>query len=81
MPNKVLAYECKHCGILKRSLKVCERHELACLQNPDARNCVRCAHMVERNGTRVCAERLLKCSVAVSAHCKLFQEREDAANE
>lgn len=77
MPNKILAYECKHCGAIKRSYNVCARHELACLKNPEARNCVRCANMVNRNGVNVCAERLLKCSVAISAHCKEFVKRED----
>lgn len=81
MATKVLAYECKHCGALKRTKKLCERHELSCLHNPEARNCVRCANMVWQGNKRICAEKLIQCNAASSAHCDKFIKKEDIKYE
>ena len=76
MAVRTLAYECKYCGTLKRSKHICERHELTCFQNPDAKNCVRCKHVFKGNAGRVCIVTGKRCSVAVSASCKHFDRRQ-----
>lgn len=76
MATRTLAYECKFCGALKRSKGICERHELTCFQNPDAKNCLLCAHKVDSINGRFCAATGKRCSVAVSASCRLFVGRE-----
>ena len=76
MATRTLAYECKYCGALKRTKLICERHELTCFQNPDAKNCVLCANMRNSAEGRVCAVSGKRCSVAVSANCEDFARRE-----
>ena len=80
MATRTLAYECKYCGALKKTKNVCERHELTCFENPEAKNCILCEHMM-RSTTRgrVCTVTGKRCSVAVSASCEHFARRE--ANE
>lgn len=75
MATRTLAYECKYCGALKRTKTICERHELTCFQNPEARNCVLCAHKKETKQGRSCAVTGKRCSVAVSANCEHFTRR------
>lgn len=77
MATRTLAYECQYCGTLKRTKNVCERHELTCLQNPDAKNCIRCQHMRDGESGRVCFVTGKRCSVAVSASCGYFDRRHD----
>lgn len=72
MATRTLAYECKYCGALKRTKNVCERHELTCFQNADARNCLLCQNMTYKDKSRVCKLTDKKCSVAVSASCEHF---------
>ena len=72
MATRTLAYECKYCGTLKKNKNICERHELTCFENPEAKNCVLCQHMTTLNGGRVCAVSGKRCSVAVSASCQDF---------
>lgn len=79
MATRTLAYECKYCGALKRTKNVCERHELTCFQNPDAKNCVLCRHMVNGGSGRVCAVTTKRCSVAISATCDSFARRDTNA--
>lgn len=76
MPNKVLAYQCKFCGALKRSFGICQRHEYSCLQNPNARNCLLCEHMVVENREARCSVKNKKCTSAVSGHCDSFVRME-----
>lgn len=76
MATRTLAYECKYCGALKRTKVICERHELTCFQNPDAKNCVLCQHMRQSYHGRVCSVTGKRCSVAVSANCEHFARRE-----
>lgn len=76
MAVRTLAYECKYCGALKKTKNICERHELTCFQNPDAKNCVLCVHKMEGPKGRVCAETGKRCSVAVSATCDHFLRRD-----
>lgn len=77
MAVRTLAYECKYCGALKKTKTICERHEITCLQNPDAKNCVRCARIDKKDGISVCGVTGKKCSVAVSASCEMFVRREN----
>ena len=79
MAVRTLAYECTYCGTLKKSKKVCENHEIACLSNPNAKNCVRCQHMKATEKGKICGLSGKRCSVAVSAHCGDFARR--VANE
>lgn len=79
MATRTLAYECKYCGTLKRTKNVCERHELTCFQNPDAKNCILCRNMEQTGAGRVCKVTGKRCSVAVSANCEHFVRR--TANE
>lgn len=75
MATRTLAYECKYCGMLKRTKNVCERHEITCFKNPDARNCMLCVNMEQKGKVRVCAVTGKRCSVAVSASCEYFLRR------
>lgn len=75
MATRVLAYECKYCGAIKRTKNVCERHELTCFENPKAQNCILCEHMADSSNGRVCAVNGKRCSVAISASCKDFSRR------
>ena len=79
MATRTLAYECKYCRALKRSKNVCERHELTCFQNPDAKNCILCEHKTQVNGVKICGITHKRCSVAISATCEHFNRRK--ANE
>lgn len=76
MATRVLSYECKYCGALKRTLKTCLRHEATCLQNPNAKNCVICENMKVEEGVKICGITGKRCSVAVSAKCKHFSKRD-----
>ena len=77
MATRTLAYECQYCGTLKRTKNVCERHELTCFQNPDAKNCLLCQHREGGPKSRVCAVTGKRCSVAISATCEYFIGRTD----
>ena len=76
MATRTLAYECKYCRALKRSKNVCERHELTCFENPDAKNCILCINRKDSPSGRVCAVTGKRCSVAVSATCEHFIRRD-----
>lgn len=74
MAKRVLAWECRYCGAIKKSETICERHERTCLKNPDARNCIVCQH----SGTNVPGGSLRcrkgkTCSRATSAKCEYFK--------
>lgn len=76
MATRTLAYECKYCGALKKSKTICERHELTCFSNPDAKNCVLCRNAIDGEKGRVCKVTGKRCSVAVSAQCEDFARRD-----
>ena len=77
MATRTLAYECKYCGALKRTKNVCERHEMTCFENPEAKNCLLCSNMTYRGKGRICGVTSKRCSVAVSATCKDFVRKEN----
>ena len=77
MATRTLAYECKYCGALKRTKNVCERHELTCFQNPDAKNCMLCENIRASAAGKVCVVTGKRCSVAVSANCEHFARRDN----
>ena len=77
MATRTLAYECKYCGTLKKTKNVCERHELTCFENPDAKNCLMCNHVVSSTKGRVCKVTGKRCSSAVSATCEHFDRRDN----
>lgn len=47
MARRVLAWECRYCGALKKNENICVRHELSCLENPEAKNCYFCIHSLK----------------------------------
>lgn len=74
MAKRVLAYECRYCGALKKSEKICLRHEIGCTKNPNRKNCMDCVYRDdERN---LCEMRGVQCSRAVSAYCEDYMRRE-----
>lgn len=75
MAIRTLAYECIHCGTLKKSKNICERHEKTCLCNPEAKNCIRCINISKGENGLVCSVTNKRCSVAVSADCEHFIRR------
>lgn len=77
MATRTLAYECKYCGALKRTKNVCERHEITCFQNPDAKNCILCENRVDSDKGSICSLTGKRCSVAVSASCEHFARRKE----
>ena len=81
MARRILAWECRHCGSIKKSEYICQRHEKACLSNPDARNCILCVHsrsinigdgIIDKSMQLVCRQTDRICSTAVSANCPYF---------
>lgn len=73
MALRVLAYQCKYCGALKKTKNTCERHEIACLSNPNAKNCMLCRHRTTHENKRVCGLSGKLCSSSVSANCTAFE--------
>lgn len=72
MARRILAWECKYCGAIKKSETICERHEKTCLKNPDARNCIVCKHSYNRDVKISCCKGKV-CSRATSAKCEYFE--------
>lgn len=70
MARRVLAWECKYCGALKKSEKICKRHEIGCNKNPDRKNCLDCIHKCGNE----CSKRKIMCSKAVSAYCTDYEK-------
>ena len=76
MARRVLAWECRHCGAIKKTENICRRHEITCLKNPDARNCILCQHSIAKSGTReLLCQKGKKCSQAISAKCEHFNRK------
>lgn len=73
MVRQILAWQCRYCGGVKKTKHIAERHEITCLQNPDAKNCVLCVNSITDPGFLFCSVRGIKCSSAVSASCEQFQ--------
>ena len=77
MALRVLANQCKYCEALKKTKNTCERHEIACLSNPNAKNCMLCGHRTTRENKRVCGISGKLCSSSVSANCSdIVRERD-----
>ena len=80
MARRVLAYECRHCGAIKKTEKICLRHEKACLKNPESRNCILCQHSIPNSGSsKLLCQKGKACSQAISANCEHFV-RKNVAN-
>lgn len=78
MPRRVIAYQCAYCGVLKKSENICFRHELSCLSNPQAQNCLLCKHQtVDWNDTKKCIVRGCTCTTATSARCSYYESKDD----
>ena len=73
MAKRVLAYECKYCGTLKKSQTIAERHEITCMKGTDPRNCSVCENsFLTQDGLK--CRKGIKCSSAVSAKCEYFRK-------
>lgn len=70
MARRVLAWQCRYCGALKKSEKICLRHEIGCIKNPNRKNCMDCAYSDFE--THNCTKRGVPCSRAVSAYCEEY---------
>lgn len=78
MARRVLAWQCKYCGEIKKSETIAVRHELTCVKNPDARNCMVCAYSVGSENTReLLCQKGKTCSRAVSAKCEHFKRKKN----
>lgn len=67
----IVAYQCDYCGTIKRTKKVMQNHELTCMKNPNAINCLKCVNA--KDGKCVITSK--KCSKAVSAICGKFKSK------
>lgn len=84
MARRVLAWECRYCGQIKKTENICMRHEKTCLKNNDAHNCILCERSYYSSldddklvGTRLMCQEGKKCSQATSADCKYFKRKND----
>lgn len=82
MARRILAWECKYCGAIKKNETIALRHEVTCLKNPDARNCILCIFSFrnEQMNKLVCRKGKI-CSRAISASCEYFRRKEEDAQE
>lgn len=78
MARQVLAWQCKFCGTIKKTEAVCLRHEKACTDNPDAKNCMFCKYSYKDTDDNVlkCNKRKIQCTRAVSANCEYFKRKD-----
>lgn len=85
MAKQITVYECEYCGVWKKGLMIAERHERACLDNPNGKNCTICKHsknirvtdddnFVSRN-VLMCPKLKKTCSRAMSGNCNSFEEK------
>lgn len=79
MARRILMWECEYCGKVKKTEKICKRHEAACLCNPDSKNCLLCKHMIDTTPKR-CAVRRCFCSTAVSSNCDHYDPKDTLFN-
>lgn len=86
MARRILAWECRYCGAIKKSETICDRHEITCVKNPDARNCIVCKNSFKRTveflvdnetGPSLLCRKGKVCSRATSAKCEHFERKED----
>ncbi len=82
MARMVMAYECQYCRALKRTKNLCIRHEQACKQNPDSKNCSFCIHSklydkpMPGGGRLWCEKRQIPATSAVGPRCENFTRKE-----
>ena len=75
MARRVLAWECKYCGAIKKSETIALRHEITCVKNPDARNCMVCTYSQGNGSGTLLCQKGKTCSRAVSAKCEHFKKK------
>lgn len=81
--KRTYGYLCGYCGKIFKSYKIADRHERACLKNPNAKNCVVCKHIIkdhtgiDKNGNEfsksICGIDKCVCSKSRSADCDYFE--------
>ena len=77
MARRILAWECRYCGTIKKTENICMRHEKTCMRNPDAHNCILCQHSITQSNTRdLQCQKGKKCSQATSANCEYFTRKD-----
>lgn len=76
MARRVLAWECRYCGALKKTENICLRHEKACMKNPNPRNCILCKYgRSNDSGMSLICQKGKTCSQATSANCEYFDNK------
>lgn len=77
MARRVLAWECRYCGALKKTENICLRHEKSCLKSPKPKNCILCKYsqVLETNKSLSC-QKGKTCSQATSANCEYYALKE-----
>lgn len=76
MARRVLAWECRHCGAIKKTENICLRHEKTCMKNPEAVNCILCQWSINPSGSKeLICQKGKKCSQATSANCSYFRRK------
>lgn len=80
MARRVLAWECRYCGDIKKTENICLRHEKTCLKNPDAQNCIVCEHSIPSENSTLRCLKGKKCSRATSAKCEYFTKRQTTSS-
>lgn len=76
MARRIIAWECKYCGEIKKNETIALRHEATCIKNPEARNCILCIHSIPNSITgKLFCQKGKTCSRAVSAGCEHFKRK------
>lgn len=90
MARRVLAWECRYCGALKKTENICLRHEKSCLKNPEPKNCILCKYsqvtatddsmLFTKTNKSLSCQKGKTCSQATSANCEYYALREELKN-
>lgn len=78
MPTAFWSYKCEYCGSLFKSFKICDRHEMACNKNPDAKNCLYCEYgwskSIRKRNNMICPQLKKRYSKTSSVSCEFFKK-------
>ena len=76
MPKAMWSYQCEYCGGLFKSYKFCDKHEMACIKNPEGKSCMYCEYgwskKERRKNNMICPKSKRKYCKQISANCEFF---------
>ena len=76
MPKAMWSYQCDYCGGLFKSYKFCEKHEVACIKNPEGKSCMYCEYgwskKERKKNNNVCPKSGRRYCKQISANCEHF---------